>query len=212
MTLTDKARQLGREKREKRQSRKRSELNGVADGDHEEHLTDLGNAKLLVRQHGADLRYCHPWRKWLVWCGTHWRLDDTLEIVRRAKLTVKSMYAQVSNYAKAAQQAADEETKLRLADKAKQLLIHATKSSHGQAIARMVCAECHAVDARQTLSPNGNAPAFGAVAKTSGMTAMALRTWLQTSHPTMPNIILTSDDRDNVIAYILSLNDNNKRL
>ena len=44
------------------------------------------------------------------------------------------------------------------------------------------------------------------------MTATALRTWLQTSHPTMPNIVLKADDRDNVIAYILSLNAKNKGL
>jgi mono/diheme cytochrome c family protein len=82
----------------------------------------------------------------------------------------------------------------------------------GQAFARTVCAECHSVDARQTLSPNRKAPAFAAVAKTSGMTAMALRTWLQTSHPTMPNLVLKSEDRDNIIAYILSLNNTSKGL
>ena len=38
-----------------------------------------------------------------------------------------------------------------------------------------------------------------------GMTATALNVWLQTSHPTMPNIVLTETNRDNVIAYITSL-------
>jgi len=31
-----------------------------------------------------------------------------------------------------------------------------------------------------------------------------LSVWLQTSHPTMPNIILEQDDMRNVIAYIRS--------
>lgn len=79
----------------------------------------------------------------------------------------------------------------------------------GQAFARMICSECHSVEARQAPSPNNKAPGFAAVANTSGMTAMALRTWLQTSHPTMPNLVLKTEDRDNIIAYILSLN--NKR-
>ena len=39
------------------------------------------------------------------------------------------------------------------------------------------------------------------------MTATALRVWLQTSHPTMPNIMLAPNDMDNVVAYILSLKD-----
>ena len=82
----------------------------------------------------------------------------------------------------------------------------------GQAFAQMVCAECHSVTARPALSPNSNAPAFSTDANTAGMTAMALRTWLQTSHPTMPNIMVRTDDRDNVIAYILSLNNKNKGL
>ena len=43
------------------------------------------------------------------------------------------------------------------------------------------------------------------IANTSGMTATALTVWLQTSHPTMPNIILEPNDVSNVVAYILSL-------
>lgn len=75
----------------------------------------------------------------------------------------------------------------------------------GQAYARVACAECHSVESVQARSPNANAPAFAAVATTSGMTELALRTWLQTPHPTMPNLLLKPDERDNVIAYILSL-------
>jgi cytochrome c len=37
------------------------------------------------------------------------------------------------------------------------------------------------------------------------MTATALRVFLTTSHPSMPNLILTPQDMTDVIAYILSL-------
>jgi hypothetical protein len=40
-------------------------------------LSDVVNAEELVERHGKDMRYCHPWSKWLVWIGTHWRIDDT---------------------------------------------------------------------------------------------------------------------------------------
>jgi len=43
------------------------------------------------------------------------------------------------------------------------------------------------------------------VAKTPGMTAIALTAILRTSHRNMPNIILADDDLRNVIAYILTL-------
>jgi mono/diheme cytochrome c family protein len=71
--------------------------------------------------------------------------------------------------------------------------------------AREVCAECHAVEAWQDRSPNENAPRFAVVASVPGMTAIALNAMLNTSHRTMPNIMLTADERADIIAYILSL-------
>lgn len=76
----------------------------------------------------------------------------------------------------------------------------------GQVYARMVCAECHATEKGQRQSPDPKAPAFSNVASTPGMTEMALRVWLRSSHPTMPNIVLTTKERDDVVAYIRSLN------
>jgi hypothetical protein len=34
---------------------------------------------------------------------------------------------------------------------------------------------------------------------------MSLRAFLQTPHPTMPNLMLTPDETDDVIAYLLTL-------
>jgi P4 family phage/plasmid primase-like protien len=54
--------------------------------------TDLGNAERLVARHGEDLRYCHPWRKALVWDGTRWAKDETGAVDRLAAETVRSIY------------------------------------------------------------------------------------------------------------------------
>jgi mono/diheme cytochrome c family protein len=75
----------------------------------------------------------------------------------------------------------------------------------GAVFAQEICAECHAVQAGQPRSPNGQAPTFETVAKTPGMTAIALTAILRTSHRAMPNIILADDDLRNVITYIMSL-------
>ena len=75
----------------------------------------------------------------------------------------------------------------------------------GQAYAQKVCAACHAVLVNENMSPLAEAPTFQSVADTPGMTEMALSVWLQSSHPTMPNIILKPDDLRNVVAYIVSL-------
>ena len=39
------------------------------------------------------------------------------------------------------------------------------------------------------------------------MNRMALIVWFQSPHPNMPNLILEPGDRDDVIAYIVSLRD-----
>jgi mono/diheme cytochrome c family protein len=78
--------------------------------------------------------------------------------------------------------------------------------SAGHALARQACVACHVVEAgeaRPRLIAVG--PAFPAIANTPGMTATALHAFLTTSHPKMPNFILTPSEMDDVIAYILSL-------
>ena len=48
-------------------------------------------------------------------------------------------------------------------------------------------------------------PAFRDIANTPGMTTTALTAFLTTSHPKMPNLILTPKEMADVTAYILSL-------
>jgi hypothetical protein len=50
-------------------------------------------------------------------------------------------------------------------------------------------------------------PAFREIANTPGMTARAIRVFLTSSHPKMPNLILTPEEIADVSAYILSLRD-----
>jgi mono/diheme cytochrome c family protein len=78
----------------------------------------------------------------------------------------------------------------------------------GHAFAREVCKACHIVEPEES-SPRTIAigPAFRDVANTRGMTATALRVFLTSSHPKMPNLILTPEEIADVSAYILSLHD-----
>ena len=76
----------------------------------------------------------------------------------------------------------------------------------GHAFAREACRACHMVEAKQQ-KPRRIVigPAFPDIANTRGMTATALLVFLTTSHPKMPNLILTPDEIADVSAYILSL-------
>ncbi len=74
-------------------------------GDDAPNPTDLGNARRLVAAHGAELRYCHPWGKWFAWDGRRWRLDESGEVVRRAKATIRDLYREAAGLDDAARQA-----------------------------------------------------------------------------------------------------------
>jgi len=43
--------------------------------------TDMGNAERLVAQYGDQLRWCTPWRQWLIWDGARWAADLSEEVL-----------------------------------------------------------------------------------------------------------------------------------
>ena len=81
-------------------------------------------------------------------------------------------------------------------------------ASQGLRLARAVCAECHLVDKVPGRSPNTAAPPFERIANVNGMTSAALTVALRTSHKTMPNVIIKGSDISDLVAYILSMKDN----
>ena len=79
-------------------------------------------------------------------------------------------------------------------------------SEAGRVYAREVCAPCHAITAEQASQRIITvAPDFQTIANTSGITATALRAFLQTPHPKMPNLILSPEQSADVIAFVLTL-------
>jgi putative DNA primase/helicase len=39
-------------------------------------FTDSTNAMRLVKEHGRDIRYNAAWKKWVVWNGKYWEMDE----------------------------------------------------------------------------------------------------------------------------------------
>ncbi len=60
--------------------------------------TDTGNAERLVGRHGHDLAHVHG-VGWLVWAGARWRRDETGEVERRAKESVRSIHEEAAQVA-----------------------------------------------------------------------------------------------------------------
>lgn len=87
-------------------------------------LTDLGNAERFVAEHGEDMLYCYPWRKWLVRGGARWVRDEAGRVHKLAKGRVRGIYREAS-------EAEDE-------DRRKALAKHAAASESETRIRAMV--------------------------------------------------------------------------
>lgn len=74
----------------------------------------------------------------------------------------------------------------------------------GRQLTLEICGECHRVAANQT-PVEDVAPDLTERMRDPGITELALRGYLRTSHPVMPNIRLTREQTDDVVAYLLTL-------
>ena len=81
-------------------------------------------------------------------------------------------------------------------------------ADEGWELAEQWCAECHDIAGQKTPRIVGAPPSFATVANDATVTEIWLRTFFVTAHPVMPNIVLTADQADDLVAYIPSLKDN----
>jgi mono/diheme cytochrome c family protein len=79
------------------------------------------------------------------------------------------------------------------------------KVTAGRVLAKGWCAHCHIVSEDQRFAPAAGVPTFFAVANDPATTETALRVFLATPHMRMPDFMLTRQETDKIVAYILSL-------
>jgi mono/diheme cytochrome c family protein len=79
-------------------------------------------------------------------------------------------------------------------------------AAHGKVIAKRWCVNCHVVSADQT-SAKVDVPTFADIARRR-QDDRALSSFLVEPHPPMPNLNLTRQEIDDVVAYIRSLDAN----
>jgi mono/diheme cytochrome c family protein len=72
----------------------------------------------------------------------------------------------------------------------------------GRQTADALCAPCHQVGGTRNDGP----PSFLDVANMSSTTALSLRAFLRSNHREMPNLMVSETDTNDLIAYILGLN------
>lgn len=79
----------------------------------------------------------------------------------------------------------------------------------GRALALRSCAGCHAVAQGQAKPATDAAPAFITLARDPAVTAERLRAFLGTPHARMPAVILSKQELEHVVVYILGMRLNN---
>jgi mono/diheme cytochrome c family protein len=77
----------------------------------------------------------------------------------------------------------------------------------GRAVARTWCVHCHAVERGETQQRADGLPSFTFLANDRRYTPERLRAFLTRPHGRMPDLNLSREDRDDLIAYILSLSE-----
>jgi putative DNA primase/helicase len=58
--------------------------------------TDLGNGERFAARFGAEIRFMHPWKRWVHWDGRCWKTDDTAVARQFAKRTVRGIWREAS--------------------------------------------------------------------------------------------------------------------
>jgi putative DNA primase/helicase len=58
-------------------------------------FTDTTNAYRLLTEYGKDIRFNAPWKKWLVWNGCRWELDDGYLIHDRGLRMIRGIYEEL---------------------------------------------------------------------------------------------------------------------
>jgi mono/diheme cytochrome c family protein len=81
----------------------------------------------------------------------------------------------------------------------------AVDPSIGRRLAETVCSECHQIDAGSPPGSNSAAPSFVDISRMPSMTELAIKVFLRSPHPRMPDIILSSEEIDSITAYIVGL-------
>src|SRR3954462_15339429 len=76
--------------------------------------------------------------------------------------------------------------------------------SAGHRLAEAWCKDCHAIEAT-TAGTSRGPPHFIAIANRTSTTALSLKVFLQTSHKSMPNLIIAPHQADDLVNYFWSL-------
>ena len=75
----------------------------------------------------------------------------------------------------------------------------------GEALARAWCANCHLVADNQDMPATADVPSFASMANDEAFTESRMSGFMRNPHPPMPDLSLSNDEVDDILAYIRTL-------
>ena len=94
-------------------------------------------ALAFTKRHGADLRYCALWGKWLCWDGARWKIDETKRIFDFVRKIIREVAVEC-NEPNVSKQMASSRTVAAVKVMAESDLQHATHSDQWDAAAPLI--------------------------------------------------------------------------
>lgn len=74
-----------------------AELDGDYPLENPQNRTDTANGRRFVARHGERVRWCEPWKKWLIWDGRRWLIDSQREAEALAKEVADVIWEELSS-------------------------------------------------------------------------------------------------------------------
>ena len=90
-----------------------------------ETFSDFFNADMFRKDWGEDVRYCAPWKKWLLWDGKRWNIDEKGAIYEMGEKTVRKFFEKAPR-------------QCRTTDEVMTMMAHARRSSTAHKIESML--------------------------------------------------------------------------
>jgi putative DNA primase/helicase len=84
-----------REKEKKKKEKQHQEGPDLEISDREP-ATDGGNAQRLIRLHRNNIKYCHTFKKWMVWDSHRWKIDGDGSVYRLCDDVIREIYSEAA--------------------------------------------------------------------------------------------------------------------
>ncbi|MDA3956961.1 phage/plasmid primase, P4 family [Oceanispirochaeta sp.] len=60
-----------------------------------EDYSDFFNARMMLEDYGEKIKFCAPWKKWLIWDGKRWAVDELGEIYELGRNSIEALFAKL---------------------------------------------------------------------------------------------------------------------